>query len=101
MISAEAEQLVLAVEVALSPTSSSADRSQAYALCERFKEESPLCAQIGFQLALSSQCSPQVRHFGLQLVVHSIMFRWTDLHPQEKIAIKVYHFVTIIFSSNI
>ncbi len=91
MISAEAEQLVLAVEVALSPTSSSADRSQAYSLCERFKEESPLCAQIGFQLALSSQCSPQVRHFGLQLVVHSIMFRWTDLHPQEKIAIKVYY----------
>ena len=87
-LSDEAEQLILAVEIALSPTATADARNQAYNLCERFKEESPLCAAVGVQLA-GSMRSSTVRHFGLQLVEHCIKFRWKDLHPQEKLSIKV------------
>ena len=92
LISAEAEQLIQAVNVALSPTATTESRSQAYNLCERFKEESPLCAVVGLQLAGSNQ-TPAVRHFGLQLVEHCIKFRWKDMHPQEKLSIKVYNYL--------
>lgn len=87
-ISVEAEQLIHAVDVALSPVVTAEDRNQAYNVCERFKEESPLCAVVGLQLAASTR-SPTVRHFGLQLVEHCIKFRWKDMHPQEKLSIKV------------
>lgn len=90
-LSAEAQQLVQAVEIALSPTASAETRTQAYTHCERFKEESPLCATVGLQLA-SSNHIPVIRHFGLQLVEHCIKFKWQDIHPQEKISIKVYQF---------
>lgn len=90
-LSAEAEQLILAVDVALSPTATADARNQAYNLCERFKEESPLCAAVGVQLAGSPK-NPTVRHFGLQLVEHCIKFRWKDMHPQEKLSIKVLLF---------
>ncbi len=100
MISAEAEHLIHAVNVALSPTSTTEARSQAYNLCERFKEESPLCAVVGLQLA-SSNHSPTVRHFGLQLVEHCIKFRWKDLHPQEKLSIKVHTFHKYPISENL
>lgn len=86
-ISAEAEQLIHAVDVALSPAVSTEERNQAYNVCERFKEESPLCAIVGLQLAASAR-SPTIRHFGLQLVEHCIKFRWKDMHPQEKLSIK-------------
>lgn len=90
-LSSAAEQLVLAVEVALAPTATADARSQAYSVCERFKEESPLCSVVGLQLAGSSKSST-VRHFGLQLVEHCIKFRWKDTHPQEKLNIKVLNF---------
>jgi hypothetical protein len=38
-IAAQAEQLVAAVAVALSPTALAEERNQAYSLCEKFKEE--------------------------------------------------------------
>ena len=38
---------------------------------EEFKEENPNCLVCGFYLA-SDGSSPQVRHFGLQLVEHYI-----------------------------
>ena len=87
-LSLEAEQLVQAVDVALSATASSESRNQAYMLCEKFKEESPLCATVGFQLACFGR-NLNAKHFGLQLVEHCIKFRWNSLHPQEKISIKV------------
>lgn len=91
-ISAEAEQLIHAVDIALSPAVSTEERNQAYNVCERFKEESPLCAIVGLQLAASAR-SPTIRHFGLQLVEHCIKFRWKDMHPQEKLSIKVLYFI--------
>ena len=38
-VAAEADQMVRAVSVALSPTASANDRNSAYNLCEQFKEE--------------------------------------------------------------
>ena len=87
-VSLEAEQLVNAVNIALSPTATAEARAQAYNICERFKEESPLCAVVGLHLAKLTE-TPFVSHFGLQLVEHCIKFRWKDLHPQEKLTIKV------------
>ena len=87
-LSSEAEQLVQAVDIALSATASSEARNQAYLLCEKFKEESPLCATIGFQLSRYGN-NFNVKHFGLQLVEHCIKFRWNNIHTQEKIFIKV------------
>lgn len=87
-LSSEAEQLIHAVDVALSATASSEARNQAYLLCEKFKEESPLCATIGFQLARHGN-NFSIKHFGLQLVEHCIKFRWNCIHTQEKIFIKV------------
>ena len=88
LLPSEANQLILAVEAALSPTTDPTTRAQSYALCERFKEEAnPLtCTAVGFQLASSY---PSARHFGLQLVEHCIKFRWLEIQPQEKMTIKV------------
>lgn len=85
---AQAEQLIRAVEAALSPTTDPQIRAQSYTYCEQFKEEAnPLaCTAVGFQLI---SCYPSARHFGLQLVEHCIKFRWFELEPQDKMAIKV------------
>lgn len=88
-LSAEAEQLIQAVEIALSPTASADARTQAYSICERFKEESPLCAAVGLQLVCSN-ITATIQHFGLQLVEHCIKFQWQDIHPQQKLSIKVF-----------
>jgi len=90
-LSSEAEQLVNAVDISLSATASCEARNQAYLLCEKFKEESPLCATIGFQLSRYGK-NINIKHFGLQLVEHCIKFRWNCIHPQEKIFIKVFSF---------
>ena len=87
-VNLEAQQLTEAVEVALSPTATLAARNQAYSLYEKFKEQSPICAAVGLQLAGSDK-SATVRHFGLQLIEHCIKFRWKDLPPQEKLFLKV------------
>lgn len=87
-INLEAQQLIEAVEVALSPTATLIARNQAYSLYEKFKEQSPICAAVGLQLAGSDK-SATVRHFGLQLIEHCIKFRWKDLPPQEKLFLKV------------
>ena len=89
----EAEQLMQAVNIALSATANVQERSQAYILCEKFKEESPLCATVGFELALAGR-NPAAKHFGLQLIEHCIKFRWNNLQPQEKVSIKVYETIT-------
>lgn len=54
----------------------------------RFKEISPLCAQAGLYLA-SGPFDAAVRHFGLQLMEHTVKFKWNDISQQEKIFIKV------------
>lgn len=54
----------------------------------RFKDMSPFCAQAGLYLA-SGPFSAHIRHFGLQLMEHTVKFKWNCISQQEKIFIKV------------
>jgi exportin-5 len=53
----------------------------------RFKEYSPLCAQAGLFL-VTSHSSPLVKHFGLQLLEHTVKFNWNKISQQEKLFVK-------------
>lgn len=54
----------------------------------RFKDMSPFCAQAGLYLA-SGPFGANIRHFGLQLMEHTIKFKWNCISQEEKIFIKV------------
>lgn len=54
----------------------------------RFKDMSPFCAQAGLYLA-SGPFSANIRHFGLQLMEHTVKFKWNCISQEEKIFIKV------------
>lgn len=88
-IAALAADLARAVELTMSVNASQADRLKAYNACESFKETSPLCAEAGLFLAANIQHSLVVRHFGLQLMEHTVKYRWTQISQQEKLFIKV------------
>lgn len=53
----------------------------------RFKDMSPYCAQAGLYLA-SGPFDSNVRHFGLQLMEHTVKFKWNCISQEEKIFIK-------------
>ena len=88
-MAALAADLARAVELTMSTGASQTDRLKAYNACESFKETSPLCAQAGLYLAAGTQHSLISRHFGLQLMEHTVKYRWTQISQQEKIFIKV------------
>ena len=54
----------------------------------RFKDVSPMCAQAGLYL-VTGDYQHIVKHFGLQLMEHTIKFNWNNISQQEKIFIKV------------
>ncbi|BFG03016.1 exportin-5 [Drosophila madeirensis] len=83
-----AAELAKAVEVIMHPMTQQNSRLEAYMACERFKEESPLCAQVGLLLAGSPQFNQQVRHFGLQLIEYTIKYKWNCITHEEKVYIK-------------
>ncbi|XP_013140612.1 PREDICTED: exportin-5 [Papilio polytes] len=83
-----ADELSRAVELTLNAAVSHDARNQAYNACESFKENSPWCAQAGLLLASGSQYSAVVKHFGLQLMEHTVKYRWTQITQAEKIFIK-------------
>ncbi|XP_045764102.1 exportin-5 isoform X1 [Maniola jurtina] len=83
-----ADELSNAVELTLNPTVAHEARKQAYTACESFKDNSPWCAQAGLLLASGPQYSPVVKHFGLQLMEHTVKYRWTHISQAEKIFIK-------------
>ncbi|GBP07029.1 Exportin-5 [Eumeta japonica] len=83
-----ADELSRAVELTLDPTVSHDARSQAYTACESFKENSPWCAQAGLLLASGAHYSAVVKHFGLQLMEHTVKYRWPQISQAEKIFIK-------------
>lgn len=83
-----ADDLSRAVELTLNPSVSQDARNQAYNACESFKENSPWCAQAGLLLASGNQYSAVVKHFGLQLMEHTIKYRWTQITQPEKLFIK-------------
>lgn len=91
-VAALAADLARAVELTMNPAASQQDRLRAYQACESFKDTSPLCAEAGLYLAASIHNSPVARHFGLQLMEHTVKYRWTQISQQEKLFIKVYHF---------
>ncbi|KAI8440518.1 LOW QUALITY PROTEIN: hypothetical protein MSG28_001771 [Choristoneura fumiferana] len=82
-----ADELSRAVELTLNAAVAHEARNQAYNACESFKESSPWCAQAGLLLA-SGQYSAVVKHFGLQLMEHTVKYRWTQITQAEKIFIK-------------
>lgn len=88
-VAALAADLARAVELTMSVNASQADRLKAYNACESFKETSPLCAEAGLYLAAGTQHSLVSRHFGLQLMEHTVKYRWTQISQQEKLFIKV------------
>lgn len=92
-----AADLARAVELTMSESASQSDRRKAYNACESFKETSPLCAEAGLYLAAGTQHSLIARHFGLQLMEHSVKYRWTQISQQEKLFIKVLS-ISFIFS---
>ncbi|EDV99983.1 GH12609 [Drosophila grimshawi] len=83
-----AAELAKAVDLIMHPQTVQQARLEAYMACERFKEESPLCAQVGLYLASSAQFNQQVRHFGLQLIEYTIKFKWNCITHEEKVYIK-------------
>ncbi|XP_063223391.1 exportin-5 [Bacillus rossius redtenbacheri] len=83
-----AAELARAVELTMSPAAVQQQRAEAYAACERFKETSPLCAQCGLFLAQQTDAPHVVQHFGLQLLEHTIKYRWNQLSFPEKLFIK-------------
>ncbi|KAL1506020.1 hypothetical protein ABEB36_005457 [Hypothenemus hampei] len=87
-VAALAADLARAVELTMNPNVSQTDRLKAYQACESFKETSPLCAEAGLFLAANTQNSPISRHFGLQLMEHTVKYRWTQISQQEKLFIK-------------
>ncbi|CAH1371359.1 unnamed protein product [Tenebrio molitor] len=87
-VAALAADLARAVELTMSTGASQTDRLKAYNACESFKETSPLCAEAGLYLAAGTQHSLISRHFGLQLMEHTVKYRWTQISQQEKIFIK-------------
>lgn len=82
-----AAELEHAVNVIMDPSTAQQSRMEAYVACEKFKEISPLCAQAGLYLA-SGPFNPAVRHFGLQLMEHTVKFKWNTISQQEKLFIK-------------
>lgn len=88
-VTALAADLARAVELTMSTGASQSDRLKAYNACESFKETSPLCAEAGLFLAAGTQYSLIVRHFGLQLMEHTVKYRWNQISQQEKVFIKV------------
>ncbi|TDG40520.1 hypothetical protein AWZ03_013054 [Drosophila navojoa] len=83
-----AAELAKAVDLIMHPMTVHQARLEAYMACERFKEESPLCAQVGLYLASSAQFNQEVRHFGLQLIEYTIKFKWNCITHEEKVYIK-------------
>lgn len=83
-----ANELARAVEIIMAPNVSQPERMEAYVACERFKEVSPLCAQVGLYLA-SQPYSLTVKHFGLQLMEHTVKLKWNHISQNEKVFIKV------------
>lgn len=82
-----ANELARAVKITMDPAASQAARMDAYVACERFKEVSPLCAQVGLFL-VTGNFPAVVRHLGLQLMEHTVKFNWNSISQQEKIFIK-------------
>lgn len=59
----------------------------AFSYIENFKQNSPNLLDAGFYLAYQKD-SYEVTYFGLQLIMHTIKFRWNNFTPEIKFEIK-------------
>nr|XP_027206686.1 LOW QUALITY PROTEIN: exportin-5-like [Penaeus vannamei] len=82
-----AGQLAQAVNTTMDPTVPHAVRLASYNLLEKVKEESEVAVGCGFHMAHPAK-EPVVRHLGLQLLEHTIKYKWNDLSVQQKVFIK-------------
>ncbi|CAF0737343.1 unnamed protein product [Brachionus calyciflorus] len=62
-------------------------RQNAFNYIENFKQKSSNILDIGFYLAYQKE-SFELSHFGLQLITHTIKFKWNDFNDQMKSEIK-------------
>lgn len=79
--------LISSIETVMNPVSNSEARNSAQKILEDFKETSPLCVQCGMQMS-QTVYDPYVRHFGLQLIEHSIKFKWNSFSQEQKEELK-------------
>ncbi|KAK3595986.1 hypothetical protein CHS0354_032501 [Potamilus streckersoni] len=91
--------LTQAVETIMNPSVSSEERLRAHEICESFKENTLLCIKCGFILA-SKEYLPIIRHFGLQLLEHSVRFSWNSLRKEEKETLKKNSLEMIAFGTS-
>jgi exportin-5 len=76
------ENIVHALELIHSPTSTNEIRQQASEFLELQKNEKS-AAQNGYSLSSQANNSPVVRHFGLSLLEHVVRHRSSGLHADE------------------
>ncbi|KAJ8309299.1 hypothetical protein KUTeg_014173 [Tegillarca granosa] len=79
--------LIEAVETILNPFATPDARQTAHKVCDDFKEVSKLCIPCGLVLA-GKEYSHIIRHFGLQLLEHSVRFKWLELNQEDKELLK-------------
>ena len=80
-------QALQALEVIYSPNSSNDSRRDATIYLEQAKTH-PQAPAAGFQLALSSDHVPHVRHYGLTILDHAAKYQWQDYDSQQRQTIR-------------
>ncbi|XP_071834002.1 exportin-5-like isoform X2 [Apostichopus japonicus] len=80
-------QLTEAANIAINPSVTQEERNKAYRICEGFKETSSSCITYGIELSKVSN-PPNIRHFGLQLLEHTVKFRWNKSSITDKVLVK-------------
>lgn len=84
----ELNELVQAWKICVDGTIRDANvRQNAFNYVENFKQTSPNILDIGFYLAYQKD-SFELSHFGLQLITHTIKFKWNDFNDQMKAEVK-------------
>lgn len=79
----EVQKLIAAVETVMNSSVSHQERILAHKVCDDFKENPSMSIKYGLILARKGY-SPIIRHFGLQLLEHSIKYHWNDLLSDER-----------------
>ncbi|KAG9405483.1 hypothetical protein AC1031_003375 [Aphanomyces cochlioides] len=82
------EQVLCAVDVCHSSTSSQNERHAAYAYCEEFQKRHD-CIQYAFYLLQDSTRSSQHRHFALHVIETWIRQHWKACSPDEAVNYRV------------
>lgn len=80
-------RLIQAIETTLNPSTAQQQRAEAYEFIEAFKADSPLCVPVAVEL-YDRNNTAVVRHTGLQLLEHTVKFKWNSLSPNEQAKLK-------------